>query len=433
MTHNLANRFSTIPLREAHAHLPFLARSLTTPTLASCPDHDTLFHQLLPIAQRLDQDDPSRGRWLTAEGARVNAWAEGRWPDLARFDALTGSRPAFLLSFDFHSLLANSAAMAAAGIHPATPNPPGGLIDRDPSGQPTGLLLESAALLVRHAEPPPSPSQRERTLGHALAHLASLGFTEVHDLLAPPWLGPALCALHTRDQLPLRVGLYFPLHELNAALASRSTWERPRHVELLGGKVFADGTLNSRTAWMLHPFADPIPDHPRGTPLMSVSQLREAVATTRDARTGLAVHAIGDGAVRAALDAAQAEGGGRDGAVRIEHAEIIDQADVPRFARLEVRCSVQPCHLLADVEALHRHLPHRLGRVLPLRELADSGCRPGELMWFGSDVPIVRADPADSILAATSRRRAGMHEHNAISLHQALTQVESWQAFRTFR
>jgi predicted amidohydrolase YtcJ len=90
--------------------------------------------------------------------------------------------------------------------------------------------------------------------------------------------------------------------------------------------------------------------------------------------------------------------------------------------------SVQPCHLLADVEALRRHLPHRLERVLPLRELIDSGCRPGELLWFGSDVPIVRPDPADSIRAAVRRSRDG--DEVAIAPEQAITDAEAWAAFR---
>ncbi len=94
-----------------------------------------------------------------------------------------------------------------------------------------------------------------------------------------------------------------------------------------------------------------------------------------------------------------------------------------------VPCSVQPCHLLCDVEALTRYLPHRLERVLPLRELIDAGCRPGELLWFGSDTPIVPADPMDSIMAATKRRRPGMGEHEAIAWGQRIEADEAWSAF----
>jgi predicted amidohydrolase YtcJ len=147
-------------------------------------------------------------------------------------------------------------------------------------------------------------------------------------------------------------------------------------------------------------------------------------------RLGLpvAAHAIGDGAVRAVLDAIEAVRPRTPG-FRIEHAEIIDEADIPRFARLGVLCSPQPCHLLADVEALRRYLPHRLDRVLPLRELIDAGCTPGRRLLFGSDVPIVRADPEDGILAATKRRRADMHPSQAIAPAQAITEPEAWACF----
>ena len=119
---------------------------------------------------------------------------------------------------------------------------------------------------------------------------------------------------------------------------------------------------------------------------------------------------------------------------RIEHCELIDAADVPRFAGLGVVCSVQPCHLLADIPVLTRQMGHRLDRVLPLRELIDSGCTPtgmdgAGLLWFGSDVPIVRADPGDSIRAAVDRRGEGMGQGEAIAWGQRITEAEAWAAF----
>jgi predicted amidohydrolase YtcJ len=166
--------------------------------------------------------------------------------------------------------------------------------------------------------------------------------------------------------------------------------------------------------------------------MVTVESLRAAMSRVRALGLGLAVHAIGDAAVRAVLDAYEAEGGAWETApgvppLRIEHAEIIDAADVPRFAELGVVCSVQPCHLLYDIEALQRGLPHRLDRVLPLRELIDSGLEPGEGLWFGSDVPIVRPHPGDSILAAVRRGR----EDGAVRIapSQAISEAEAWRCF----
>ena len=363
---------------------------------------------------------------LFGQGARPESWDRPAWPDLAMFDRATGGLPALVWCFDYHALLANSAMLALAGIDRRTPDPAGGIIQRTPEGQPNGAVYEAAALMVWNAAPEPAAEHRPRILTAALKSLAR--FEEIHDLKAQTWLGPLL-----REVLPTlardtRVVLFPLLEDLDATLASSPEWESDR-LRLGGAKIFVDGTLNSRTAWMLHPFADGRPDHPRGTPMMTPREIEDAVRRCDKAGLPLAAHAIGDGAVRAVLDAIESVRPKTPG-FRIEHAEIIDEADVPRFAELNVIASVQPCHLLTDIEALRNAMPDRLDRVLPLRELIDAGCVPGTSLLFGSDVPIVRADPEDSILAATARRREGMPATEAIAPHQALSDDEAWQCFR---
>jgi predicted amidohydrolase YtcJ len=172
--------------------------------------------------------------------------------------------------------------------------------------------------------------------------------------------------------------------------------------------------------------------------MVTPGELDDAVALCDTLGLHLAVHAIGDGAVRLVLDSIERVSGGvirePGNRHRIEHAEVIDEADVPRFARLGggVVCSVQPCHLLTDIEVLTRQMPHRLHRVLPLRELIDAGSISGgddRLLWFGSDVPIVRPDPSDSLQAALHRRRVGDPESAAIAPSQSITAEEAWAAF----
>jgi predicted amidohydrolase YtcJ len=301
------------------------------------------------------------------------------------------------------------------------------------------MLLEQAAWAVWDAAPSPGQAERTPCVRAALEHLRALGYSQVHDMFSQPWLGPVLAALHDGGESVMPVWLYAPVEEA-AAFAERP-WERPG-VRFAGLKAFADGTLNSRTALMTVAYREPesgahaAPGAWFGKAMMTRAELESAMSRAGAMGVGLAVHAIGDGAVRMVLDAWEA-GGGRPRAtaangtpaLRIEHAELIDAADVPRFARLGVTCSVQPCHLLSDVEALTRYLPHRLERVLPLRELIDAGCRPGELLWFGSDAPIVPADPMDSITAATKRRRPGMGEHEAIAWGQRIEADEAWSAF----
>lgn len=424
---NAADRRVGFPIREAHAHLYQLGRSRGMIELAACGSRGELLNAFAECRaqQPLGQPVPV----LLAQGARPESWEPPHWPTLTEFDRVTGETPALAWCFDYHALLANSAMLGLAGIDESTPDPAGGMIGRDAAGGLSGLVFEAAALRVWGSVPGPSPAQRRADVLEGLEQLS--GFAEVHDLKSQAWLGAVVAGLFDEradlGAMPSRVVLFPLLKDLDSVLASRGDWECER-VRLGGAKVFVDGTLNSRTAWMLEPFADGRPEHPCGTPMMTPIEIEEAVRRCDAAGLPLAAHAIGDGAVRAVLDAIERVQPKTPG-FRIEHAEIIDETDMPRFAVLGVIASVQPCHLLYDIEALRAALPHRLDRVLPLRGLIDAGCVPGESLIFGSDVPIVRADPEDSILAATSRQRADMPKSLAIAPEQAITQEEAREAF----
>lgn len=399
-------------LREAHAHLAAHGRSLRQAALHECDSHASFLDAMARAAQAAAPSE-----WVIGVGARPESWTERCWPSLDEFDQAVGGKAAIAWCFDFHALLASSQALGAAKIS-ASSGLPRGVIGKDNAGRLTGLVMEAAAHAVWASVPEPSPPQRREDLRRALADLAGHGFTEVHDLLSEPWLGDELAAIDEASGLPLDVVLYPRLEHLEEVRASRGRWER-RQIRLGGVKLFADGTLNSRTAWMLHDYADPISEHPRGKAMVTEAELAAAVSQADDAGLPLATHAIGDAAVRAVLDAIELVQP-RTSGFRIEHAEIIDEADVNRFKRLNVICSVQPCHLLYDGEVLHRTLPHRLERVLPLRELIDSGLRPGTDLLFGSDTPIVRPHPQDSIDAAVRR---------TIAPNQAITLDEAWACF----
>jgi predicted amidohydrolase YtcJ len=413
-----------MPLREAHAHLAQHGRAMAMLQLADCANmHDCLER----IAHRAS--DHPRDHWLLGHGLRIESWPEPRYPTLAELDDAGAGHPCCLWSFDYHALVVSPAALRTLNIAGNTPDPPSGRILRDTRGQPTGVMLERAAKMVWERIPEPSPAQWRELVRAAAADLATHGFDEVHDLLSQPWLGPVLADLSDAGQLPLGVDLYPLLPDLDAAVAGAPGWQRPG-VRLAGAKLFADGTLNSRTAFLLHPYADPLPGLPRGQQMLDQQQLLEALAATSRAGLTLAVHAIGDAAVRAVLDAAEALARTATPLrLRIEHAEIVDERDIPRFRQLGVTASVQPCHLLADIEALTRAVPDRLDRVLPLRDLIDSGLAPGRDLVFGSDTPIVRPHPDDSIQAAVHRRRPGMAAHESIAPYQAITGREAWACF----
>lgn len=429
-------------MREAHAHIAAYGQSLALPNLAACTSLAECLDRVRDAAASVNA-----GEWVRFLGARVEAWPERRWPTLIELDRASPHRPCFIMSFDHHAAAANTPAMRAGGVwvpHLSEPGapwnphqrgipvPPNGLVCTHEHGEPTGLLLEQAAYKVWDAAPEPSRAECRENVRLALEALHALGYREVHDLHSQDWLGPVLADLDTNGQMPMdRVLLYPNVNKLSAMHQTRARWENLK-IRLAGGKLFADGTLNSRTAHMLTPYAEPLNSLTFGQPMASAEQIADALALTRSLDLTLAVHAIGDAAVRTVLDVYEQSSPSTprhldtlSPLLRIEHAELIDAADVPRFAKLGVVASVQPCHLLADMEVLTRQLPHRLDRVLPLRDLIDSGAE----VWFGSDVPIVRAECEDSIQAATQRRRAGMDQQGAIAPRQRITEQEARRCF----
>jgi len=361
---------------------------------------------------------------LLGHGARPEAWADPSWPTLAEFDRITGDRAAVAWCFDYHAMLANTPALRAAGFTDASPNPPAGVLGRSPTDHLSGVVLERAALMIWDAIPEPRPEERGALLAAAIDDLASHGFTELHDLKSSTWLPHALHDLGSEMLLEL-----WPLiGDLAEVAASRDQWQSDT-LTLGGGKVFVDGTLNSRTAAMLQPFADGQPSHPTGMLIMAEDDIARAIEDADALGLPIAAHAIGDRAVRTVLDALERVDPKSRGH-RIEHAELIDEADVPRIIALRDRIglaiSVQPCHLLTDIEALERAVPDRLDRVLPIRELIEAGLEPGVDLLFGSDTPIVRPDPIDSIRAAVDRKRP---DSSAIAPEQAINETQAWACF----
>ena len=360
---------------------------------------------------------------VLAHGARPEAWIEPGWPTLKALDHASPKAVVAVWCFDYHAMMVNSNAQKAVGIDASSADPEGGQVGRLADGKLSGVLYEAAAGMAwQHLRPQGIDTT---ALERAIWDLTEHGFVRIHDMKAQTGLGSALAGVVGKS--PIEFVLYPLVEDLPETLKTCYDWQSDQ-IRLGGGKIFVDGTLNSRTAWMLHPFADGRSEHPSGMQMMSDKQIEDAIRLCAGEGLQLAAHAIGDAAVRAVLDATQRANVPR-GTVRIEHAEVIDEADVPRFAELGVIASVQPCHLLYDIEALRRACPDRLERVLPLRELIDSGLKPGRDIMFGSDTPIVRPDPEDSILAAMNRGRADMALEDGIAPGQAISEHEAWACF----
>ncbi len=408
-------------LREAHAHLFQLGRSLAMVDLASCDSRQAMIDML---GQRAAASPPDA--WILAHGARPDGWTDPTWPTRQELDRACDGRAVVAWCFDYHKLVGSSSALSIAKIDADT-QVDSGRVELDADNEPTGVLIEHAALMMWSAVPEPDESQRVELVRDACAHLEAMGFVEMHELKSQPWLGGVLSDLHAAGEIRLRSVLFPLMKDLRETISLSSSWS-PDAARVGGGKVFVDGTFNSRTAWMLEPFADGHADYPRGTPMMKPKQIDAMLTICKDHHLPIAAHAIGDGAVRAVLDAIERTGCAHSGC-RIEHAELIDESDIPRFKELGAIASLQPCHLLPDIEALRKAVPDRLDRVFPIRELIESGLEPGVDLIFGSDVPIVRANPEDSIQAAVHRRRVGMDESDAINLDQRISEDQAWACF----
>jgi predicted amidohydrolase YtcJ len=335
---------------------------------------------------------PAQG-WIVGQGWDANAW--DRAPDRGALDAVQRV-PVYLDSLDVHAAWVNSAALAAAGITRGTPDPFGGRIVRDASGEPTGLLLERAVELMLPCLPDPPPALLDEALREGQAEAHRLGVTGIHDMEGDAILA-ALERLEAVDVLRLRVLFHPPVASLPGLVRRGvrsgvgSEWLR------IGGvKLFLDGSLGSRTAWMLEPYAS---SRDRGMPITSEEEAAGAMRAAAGAGIAATVHAIGDAAVRRALDLMTPLP--RVGVPhRIEHFQCVHPDDLDRAAAAGIVVSMQPAHLLTDIPLVERHWGARGRGAYAFETLR----RRGTPMIFGSDVPVASIDPREGLYAALERR-----------------------------
>ena len=370
------------------------------------------------------------GSWV-----RGNGWDQTRWPERALPTAESLSRavpghPVALERVDGHALWVNAAALAAAGIDARTPDPAGGRILRGAEGRPSGLLLDTAQNLVLARIPTPGPAELEASVVGALAKLARLGLTTVHDAGTASDVLAIFRRLAAEDRLPLRVeamldgtGPFEPLREAMAAVKSAP------EVGLLSVhavKLFVDGALGSRGAALHEDYADD-PGN-RGLLISPPEALAERIAAVVAAGMQPAVHAIGDRAVTVALDAL--ESAARLAPLptlrpRIEHLQIVLPRHLPRLVRLGVVASVQPVHAASDGPWLGARLgagTERLRGAFAWRTLAGAGVP----LAFGSDFPVEDPDPRAGLAAAEARASPGTPSFRP---EEALGRVEALGAY----
>jgi predicted amidohydrolase YtcJ len=369
---------------DGHTHFGMWARSRRRVHLAGAATREEAL-------QRVAAGVPDQG-WILGHGWDANRWPQA--PDRWSLDQIT-SLPTFLDSIDIHAGWANSAALLAAGIDRDTPDPPGGRIVRDGSGESTGLLLERAALLISERVPAPSAEDLVRLMSECQDEAHRMGLTGIHDVEGADALR-AFRSLEAEDRLTLRVLFSPPVAQLPALVANGVRSGQGSDRLTLGGvKMFLDGSLGTRTAWMLEAYED---GRDSGMPLATEAEARRAVEEASSHGLACVIHAIGDAAVRRALDLLeQAPGTGMPH--RVEHFQCVASEDLARAGRAGIIASMQPGHLPGDVLLAEERWGRRTQGAYPFRSLLQRGT----VLAFGSDVPVVSLDPRNGVVAAMAR------------------------------
>jgi predicted amidohydrolase YtcJ len=411
-------------IHDSHGHLNALGASLALVRLNGAKG-------LNEIVERLKSAPPEshQGDWLMGRGWDQNEWPElgGKFPNSQALDDAFGQTPVFLTRVDGHAAWVNKAALQRVGITPDTRDPAGGRIVRDARGLPTGVLVDNAMDLVTAKLPALSDEQFEARLKSALSHCVALGLSAVHDAGMDPRTFQVLEHWDFAGTLPIRV--------FAMADGWGPGWEQfldrgpfqGRNLSLRTVKLLADGALGSRGAALHAPYSDD--PKQSGLWLLEPEVLRARARAFMERGFQVAIHAIGDKANTVVLDILSEEGKATqtvDLRHRVEHAQILREEDIPRFARDKIIASMQPTHATSDMAWAGSRLgQQRVKGGYVWRRLLDSGAA----LAFGSDFPIEGANPLAGIYAARTRQDGKGQPEGGWMPEERLTGAQALKAF----
>jgi predicted amidohydrolase YtcJ len=401
---NLEGAFAMPAFNDAHTHIASAGQQKLTIDL----DHVT---SLAEMQQRITTfaSTAKSGTWLQGGGWDHTIWPTKTLPTRQDIDIVTAGHPAIFSRTDGHIAVVNSAALAAAGITSKTPDPPGAKIDRDASGVPTGIVREGPALaIIYKVIPPPTSEERRQALEIAIADANANGVTSVQDF--SDWEDfLVLEDLERTGKLHLRVSEWLsfdlPVATLKKMQAAHSSSDPFLHTTMLKG--FMDGSLGSRTAALNAPYSDDPGNS--GIPRYDQKTLDQMATERAEAGFQLGFHAIGDRANDMALTAFERAHQAPHAHItaadtsryRIEHAQVVSPGDFDRFARLHVIASMQPSHLLTDMNWAEARLgPDRVKCSYAWRSFLDHNV----VLAFGTDYPVESVNPFRGLYAAVTRQ-----------------------------
>ena len=425
-------------LIDAHLHVMELGLAQLTLDLSQTRSLDEALSRLAAYAAA----NPDRP-WLIGRGWNQERWGLGRFPTAAELDAVVGDRPVWLERVDGHAGWANSAALKAAAVTAATPDPAGGRIERIAGSKaPAGVLVDNAKQLVDKVVPPPRPIDRDVALHEAQQLLLGDGITAVADMgtSIEDWM--TFRRAGDSGRLNVRIMSYALGVDTMLLIGGTgpTAWLYDDRLRMNGLKLFLDGALGSRGAWLKQPYADDPKN--TGLPLLDGTQLRNLMSRAALDHFQVAVHAIGDAAnheLLTAIDDLSADYGG-DRRWRIEHAQIVDPEDMALFGRHGIIASMQPTHQTSDrlmAEARLGTGPADAGRLAGAyawRSIAATGAP----LAFGSDAPVEQPDVFAGMAAAISRTDAegqpvgGWHPSETVSREAALAAYTAGAAYAGF-
>jgi predicted amidohydrolase YtcJ len=368
--------------------------------------------------------------WVLGRGWNQVIWKLGHFPTAQDLDAAVADRPAWLHRVDGHAAWANSAAIKLAGVDRDTPDPPGGRIERDPHGNPSGVFVDAAMELVEQHVPAATPADAARMLDAALAEMASVGLTGAHD----PGIDRATYALYRRyaDEGRLTARLYPMIGDVGADFDAISAsgpliGYANDFLTVRSVKLYADGALGSRGAALLAPYADDSANS--GLLFHAPEELAAMIGKALGKGYQVCIHAIGDRANHEVIDAftaAYAVGGGRELRNRVEHAQVLSLGDFPRFKALGLIASMQPTHATSDMNMAQERIgAERLRGAYAWRTFLDQGT----VIAGGSDFPVESANPFFGLYSAVTRQDHDGRPPSGWHREQAMTRIEALRAF----
>ncbi|MEQ1494190.1 MAG: amidohydrolase [Novosphingobium sp.] len=390
-------RFVIPGLIDSHGHVISLGFSALTLDLTEAKS----LPEALSLIGTYAKAHPDRS-WILGRGWNQELWPEKRFPTAAELDAVVPDRPVWLSRVDGHAGWGNTRALTLAGVTATTKDPAGGKIERiTPGGKPAGVLVDNAMELVDAKVPPPRPEDRDLALTKAQDILLGRGVTAIADMGTTIEDWQTYRRAGDAGRLNIRIMAYAGGTDQMALIGGPgpTPWLYDERLRLNGVKLYVDGALGSRGASLKVPYADAAT---RGLRITGDTQLKNMMSRAALDHFQIAVHAIGDEGNAAVLSAIEELGPTYTGdrRWRIEHAQIVDPADINRFGKFGIIASMQPVHQTSDRLMAEKRLgPGRLAGAYAWKSIQASGAK----LVFGSDVPVELADPFAGMAAAISR------------------------------